>query len=203
MQGRGPRAQAIVDLGARPGLLSQTTKMTFTSKQARRRSPTRDFQVGLPARRAAVELLDAVLGKKQPLGEVLSRSLDAGPMFDLPTCLSKFLHLGMAFPEVIRAATARPAEVLGLQNQIGTLRPGALADVALCTIQRGRFPLYDIHMNMRECTQLIRNTLTIVNGRPLPPALDHPPAPWIELSEAQRDLIERCHTPAAFAHGDS
>ena len=84
MQGRGPRAQAIVDLGARPGLLSETTKMTFTSKQARRRSPTRDFQVGLPARRAAVELLDAVLGKKQPLGEVLSRSLDAGPMFDLP-----------------------------------------------------------------------------------------------------------------------
>ena len=82
--GRGPRAQAIVDLGARPGLLSETTKMTSSGKQARRRSPTRDFQVGLPARRAAVELLDAVLDKKQPLGEVLSRSLDAGPMFDLP-----------------------------------------------------------------------------------------------------------------------
>lgn len=58
--------------------------MTSSAKQARRRSPTRDFQVGLPARRAAVELLEAVLTKKQPLGEVLSRSLDAGPMFDLP-----------------------------------------------------------------------------------------------------------------------
>jgi 16S rRNA (cytosine967-C5)-methyltransferase len=84
MRGRGPRAQAIVDRGARPGLLSEITKMTFSGKQARRRSPTRDFQVGLPARRAAVELLDAVLTKKQPLGEVLSRSLDVGPMFDLP-----------------------------------------------------------------------------------------------------------------------
>ncbi|MFL5804175.1 MAG: amidohydrolase/deacetylase family metallohydrolase [Roseiflexaceae bacterium] len=126
-----------------------------------------------------------------------------GPMFDLPTCLSKFLHLGMTFPEAIRAATARPAEVLGLQNEIGTLRPGALADVALCTIQRGRFPLYDIHMNMRECTQLIRGAQTIVNGRPLPLALGHPPAPWIELSEAQRDLVERGHTPAAFAHANS
>jgi dihydroorotase len=123
-----------------------------------------------------------------------------GPMFDLPTCLSKFLHLGMTFPEVIRAATARPAEVLGLQGAIGTLRPGAPADVALWTIRPGRFPLYDIHMQMRECTQLIRNTLTIVNGRPLPPALDDPPAPWIELSEAQRTLIEHGHTPAAFAH---
>ena len=25
-----------------------------------------------------------------------------GPMFDLPTCLSKFLYLGMSFSEVIR-----------------------------------------------------------------------------------------------------
>jgi 16S rRNA (cytosine967-C5)-methyltransferase len=57
--------------------------MTTSQKQARRRSPTRDFQVGLPARRAAVELLDAVLTKKQQLGEVLSRALDAGPMTDL------------------------------------------------------------------------------------------------------------------------
>ncbi len=57
--------------------------MTTSANKARRRSPTRDFQVGLPARRAAVELLDAVLTKRQPLGEVLSRSLDAGPMLDL------------------------------------------------------------------------------------------------------------------------
>jgi dihydroorotase len=126
-----------------------------------------------------------------------------GPMFDMPTCLSKFLHLGMTFPEVIRAATVRPAEVLGLQNEIGSLRPGALADVALFVIQEGRFPLYDIHMNRREGGRLIRNTLTIINGRRLPPAPDDPPAPWIELSEAQRDLVARGHTPAAFAHNHS
>ena len=58
--------------------------MITSAKPARRRSPTRDFQVGLPARRAAVELLDAVLTKKQPLGEALSRAIDAGPMLDLP-----------------------------------------------------------------------------------------------------------------------
>lgn len=43
-----------------------------------------DAQVGLPARRAAVELLDAVLRKKQPLGDLLSRSLHGGAMSDLP-----------------------------------------------------------------------------------------------------------------------
>jgi dihydroorotase len=120
-----------------------------------------------------------------------------GPMFDLPTCLSKFLRLGMSFPEVVRAASTRPAEVLGL-HELGTLRPGALADLALFSIQDGRFPLYDIHMNMREGSQLVHNTLTIINGRPLPPAPSEPPAPWIEISEAQRTLIERGHTPEAF-----
>ncbi len=121
-----------------------------------------------------------------------------GPLFDLPTCLSKFLYLGMSFPDVIRAATTRPAEVLNLGPELGALKPGALADLALFRVHEGRFPLYDIHMNMREGTQLIRNTLTIVNGRPLTPLPDDPPAPWIELTEAQRALIERGHTPVAF-----
>ena len=44
----------------------------------------RDHQVGLPARRAAVRLLDAVLQKKQPLDDVLGRAQDGGYMFDLP-----------------------------------------------------------------------------------------------------------------------
>jgi 16S rRNA (cytosine967-C5)-methyltransferase len=44
----------------------------------------REAQVGLPARRAAVELLSAVIDKKQPLDDILSRSLATGWMFDLP-----------------------------------------------------------------------------------------------------------------------
>jgi 16S rRNA (cytosine967-C5)-methyltransferase len=47
-------------------------------------SPTRDHQVGLPARRAAATLLDAVLRKRQPLDDVLGRTRDGGPMLDLP-----------------------------------------------------------------------------------------------------------------------
>lgn len=119
-----------------------------------------------------------------------------GPLFDLPTCMSKFLALGMTLPDVVRAATSRPAEVLELQNEVGTLKPGALADVALFRVEQGRYPFYDVHMNMREGRELISNTLTIVNGKPLPYIGDNPPAPWIELSEDQRLLIERGHTPS-------
>ncbi len=58
--------------------------MTMTASKDVTLSPTRDHQVGLPARRAAVTLLDAVFQKKQSLDEVLGRSRDKGVMFDLP-----------------------------------------------------------------------------------------------------------------------
>jgi dihydroorotase len=125
-----------------------------------------------------------------------------GPMFDLPTCLSKFLYLGMSFSEVIKAATSRPAEILGLTSELGSLKPGSYADLALFTVERGRFPLYDVHLNMREGTEIIRNTLTLVNGRPLPAKVPEPPAPWVELTERQREfdaaLRRRSSTPPAL-----
>ncbi len=124
-----------------------------------------------------------------------------GPMFDLPTCLSKFLYLGMSFSEVIKAATSKPAETLGLASELGSLRPGSRADLALFVVERGRFPLYDAHLNMREGTEMIRNTLTLVNGRPLPAKVPEPPAPWVELTERQREfgatLRRRLSTPPA------
>ena len=121
-----------------------------------------------------------------------------GPMFDMPTCLSKFMLLGMSFAEVIHAATQRPAEAMGLQDEIGTLKPGALADVALFRVESGDFTLYDVRMNARTGQQLVRNTLTIINGHELPVTADPPPAPWIQPSEKQQALVERGHTPDAF-----
>jgi dihydroorotase len=121
-----------------------------------------------------------------------------GPLFDLPTCLSKFLAIGMNFEEVIRAATVRPAQVMGMEGEIGTLKVGALADVALFTLEKGEFPLYDVHMERRSGSELIRNTLTIVNGRELPRMPDAPMAPWMSLSERQQELWDRGHDPESL-----
>lgn len=121
-----------------------------------------------------------------------------GPLFDMPTCLSKFMALGMSFEDVIRAATVKPAQAMGLGDELGTLRPGAPADVALFRIEEGNFTLYDVFMNARGSRQLIRNTLTLARGREMARVPDGPTAPWIELSEAQRALVERGHTPAGM-----
>jgi 16S rRNA (cytosine967-C5)-methyltransferase len=57
----------------------------MTSDEGTREATSaRAAQVGLPARRAALELLVAVLNKKQPLDEILSRSLATGWMLNLP-----------------------------------------------------------------------------------------------------------------------
>jgi 16S rRNA (cytosine967-C5)-methyltransferase len=58
--------------------------MTTSNTQTNSLSRTRDHQVGLPARRAAADLLNAVFQKKQPLDEVLGRARDGGYLFDLP-----------------------------------------------------------------------------------------------------------------------
>ena len=122
-----------------------------------------------------------------------------GPLYDMPTCLSKFLALGMSLEDVIRASTVRAAEAMGMADEVGTLRVGELADVALFEILEGDFPFYDVSMNQRNGKQLLRNTMTIINGRELPRTSDGPTAPWIELSEIQQKLIELGHAPDKLA----
>ena len=84
---RGRRRNAVLrdaGLGARPIQVTPASHTMITSdKEARTRARERDAQVGLPARRAAVELLSAVLQNKQPLDDILGRSLDKGAMFNL------------------------------------------------------------------------------------------------------------------------
>ena len=71
---------------------------------------------------------------------------DGKPAFNLLTCMDKMLCLGMSFTEIIRSTTSRPAEVLGLKGEIGTLRPGARADITGLVIERGDYELIDIHI---------------------------------------------------------
>jgi dihydroorotase len=131
-----------------------------------------------------------------------------GPAYDMPTTLSKFLHLGMSLTDVIRAATIAPAEVIGMQEEVGSLRPGARGDVALFRLLDGAFPLYDIWGEVREARQLLVNTLTVVGGRELERLPPQAPAPWaahpiwppaqIPFTERQQALRDRGHTPEAM-----
>jgi dihydroorotase len=66
-----------------------------------------------------------------------------GPAFDLLHAMSKLMCLGMPLVEVIRAATARPAEALR-RKDLGTLAPGAAGDAAVLRLAEGAFDYIDV-----------------------------------------------------------
>jgi len=87
-----------------------------------------------------------------------------GPVYDMPTTMSKFLHLGLSLEDVIRASTTRPAEVLGKQGVIGTLKEGACGDVTVMKLIEGKFPLFDVKGEGRICKQRLIAMRVIRNG---------------------------------------
>ncbi len=66
-----------------------------------------------------------------------------GPVFDLATTMSKFMHLGMTLYEVVRRCTETTARTMGLDGKLGTLRPGACGDVTVMRVEEGRFTFHD------------------------------------------------------------
>ena len=76
-----------------------------------------------------------------------------GPVHDMPTTMSKLLHLGMPVHEIIRASTHRPAEVLGMGSRFGSLQPGRQADITLLRLESGAYELYDVQGKARTTTR--------------------------------------------------
>ena len=58
--------------------------------------------------------------------------------------VSKFHALGMPLADAITASTSRPAEILGLQDSIGSLAVGMEGDAAVWDKRQGRFVWHDM-----------------------------------------------------------
>jgi len=88
----------------------------------------------------------------------------AGVVKDLPTTLSKFLNLGMPLEEVVRAATATPARVIGWEGELGTLKPGAVADASVFELEEGEFEFHDADGNTLRGPRRLIPYLTVKDG---------------------------------------
>jgi dihydroorotase len=98
--------------------------------------------------------------------------------------MSKFLLLGMTLGEVILKTTFIPAKVLRKDNEIGSLRKGAIADVLVFDIQAGEFNFTDTHFRVLRGERRLRPVEVIRNGVALGPSSEH-----IQL----RELFESDH----------
>lgn len=90
-----------------------------------------------------------------------------GPVFDLPTTMSKMMHLGMSFDDVLQRTTIAPAKIVNRVEGMGTLAVGSPADVALLKIEDGEFPLIDSQKNKVVAKQRVVSRLTICKGKKL------------------------------------
>ena len=104
----------------------------------------------------------------------------AGPVYDLPTTMSKFLALGMPLERVIEAVTNRAAAAIGRSSTIGAIAIGRTADLAVFDIEQGDFTFKDSGAQQsgvrtdRHASQRIRVLHTIRAGIPWQAPLPHP-----------------------------
>src|SRR3954453_16846484 len=92
-------------------------------------------------------------------------SATRGPVWDLTTTMSKLLHFGMSLDDLVRRATAAPAKIMGYEGMIGTLRPGANADIALIERRPGNFELKDSDGNTVTAKERLITRMTLKDGR--------------------------------------
>lgn len=88
-----------------------------------------------------------------------------GPVFDLPTTMSKFLYLGMPLEQIIRATTSVPAAAMRLQDRLGSLQTGRQADIVLLRHERGQFPLTDVEGQTRVSSERLVPITVCKKGR--------------------------------------
>jgi len=88
-----------------------------------------------------------------------------GPVYDLATTVSKFLHLGLSLEDALHKVTATPARVLGMADQIGTLRVGAWGDAVVFDLQQGQFELHDARGETRVGRQRLVPAAVVHGGK--------------------------------------
>ena len=87
-----------------------------------------------------------------------------GPVYDLATTVSKFLHLGMSLHDTIAKVTSVPASVIHMPGEIGTLAPGAWGDAVVFDYEKGAFPLVDSLGVVRTGTERVGPVTTVRAG---------------------------------------
>lgn len=66
-----------------------------------------------------------------------------GPVYDLASVVTKFLHLGMSLDDALSRVTDVPADIIHMPGQIGTLALGAWGDAVVFELRTGTYKLDD------------------------------------------------------------
>jgi len=86
-----------------------------------------------------------------------------GGMKDMSNVMSKLMNIGLTLNEVIAMSTWNPAQIIK-RTELGHLSQGALADVALFSVDKGNFGYVDVGGNKVMGDKKLTCQLTVLNG---------------------------------------
>ncbi|MGH9357263.1 MAG: amidohydrolase/deacetylase family metallohydrolase [Terriglobia bacterium] len=151
--------------GERHGVLDERGKVLPEVLEARHRGIIFDPAQGLvnfSFRVAETCLQQGLL--PDTISTDLSRWVVDGPVFDLPTMISKFLALGMTIDKAIELTTINPARIFNYGADLGTLRPGSEADIAVFELRDGTYEFFDSSGEKRVGRQKLVNKAAVRGG---------------------------------------
>lgn len=85
--------------------------------------------------------------------------------FSLVSAMSSMLALGLPLETIVPMVTTHPAKMLGLENEIGHLKPGVVADVSVLHDERGHWTLRDNEGTAVRTERMLRPYLCLRAGQ--------------------------------------
>jgi dihydroorotase len=148
------------------GLLDMSGKILPEVREARQRGILFDSAQGV--HHLGFDVVEKCL-EQNFLPDTIATDLSVGSVrgsgFDLPSMVSKFIALGMDLETAIELVTIKPARAFDYGLELGTMRPGNEADIAIFELREGRFEFFDSEGQMRVGRQNLVNLSAVRHGQ--------------------------------------
>ena len=138
--------------------------------------------------RVAVPLIKAGFYPDTISTDLHARSMNTG-LKDMLNLISKFLALGMPLDRVIAANTWNAARAVK-QPQLGHLSVGAVADITVLRVEKGRFGFANQYGARLSGTERLRCELTIKDGKVVYDLNDMTGTDWDTLPPDYREVTD-------------
>jgi len=149
------------------GILDANGRVLPQIREARRRGVLFDFGNGR-VEHFNWEVVEKAVQQDFLPDTISSDMTEAGRtdgVFDFPSVLSKFLMLGMPLDQVIARGTINSARSIAAFKDLGTLKPGAPADVAVLDMKEGDFEFVDNYKGTRRGTRKLAAQAVVKDGK--------------------------------------
>jgi dihydroorotase len=85
--------------------------------------------------------------------------------FSLVSAMTSMLALGLPLEKIVPMVTTNPAKMLGMEKELGSLRPGVEADISIIHDERGSWTLSDNERTKVKTDRLLRPYFCIRAGK--------------------------------------